>query len=102
MAEEQPQFSEPDHPDYQRLQDLIQNLVEIPAQLGGFDIVALLAQTVDPQSVSYAAIARAVAFLRVKDPMDLQQRMDEVMAQALFWTEGFVIGSHFMKAEVEP
>jgi hypothetical protein len=92
-----PPVSEPQHPDYARVQDLITAKVDAPATLGKFDIIAALNELGDAQSISYSGVGRAVQFLQIKDPLELQQRMDEVMRIALFWTEGFLIGANFKR-----
>lgn len=85
---------EPDHPDFEALNKIALR-VGADAAREDFDPREALEGLVDPSSAITLGIGKALNFLGIGSPKEMQERMDEVMAQAMYWVDGLHHGIEF-------
>lgn len=86
--------AEPDHQDFKVLDRLALSIATEAAR-EDFDPRVALAGLVDPKSAITLGIGKAINFLGIESPKEMQERMDEVMAQAMYWVDGLHHGIEF-------
>ena len=84
----------PDNPDFWRLSELVLQL-DGQASEGGNRIDEIVATVVDPRSLAYVAMHRAMRVLGISTRRELTIHMAEAARLATVYHEGFVIGCRF-------
>lgn len=92
---------EPEHPDFKVL-DRLALEIGTEAAREDFDPREALAGLIDPKSAITLGIGKAVNFLGITSPKEMQERMDEVMSQAMYWVDGLHHGIEFERQKEQP
>lgn len=85
---------EPKHKDFKILDRLALNL-SVAAAREDFDPREALDGLIDPTSAITVGIGKAANLLGIGSPKELQERIEEVMVQAMFWVDGLHHGIEF-------
>lgn len=93
----------PDHPDFDILSALITGLdgeVDRAAAEGRrFDLGDFVAQYIDPKSLAYLAMQRAIRLMNAYSSADILERREEMFRLATMYHEGFVMGTRFQQTK---
>jgi hypothetical protein len=96
-----PPFDIPDHEDFERLMAIVSTKIDEPASEEDWDWQSLIGSVVDPKSSAYVGLSRAMSYLQIKDPQQLQANLDLVMKTAMVWADGLFTGYHYAQPREE-
>lgn len=88
----------PDHPDYWRMAEILQQMDANVTEAIGGDPTAYddeVKKTVDYETISYVAIQRGMRILGIKTRGELMTHAPEVMRFAAIYIEAFIVGARF-------
>lgn len=92
----------PSHPDLDSLSSVVSEyLTPRPGEKADDRLRESLELLADSKSASYVAIQRAIGFLEIKGPDELQERYQEVFRLSIFWLDGFIAGGHLERSRSE-
>jgi hypothetical protein len=97
------EFTRPQHPDVDLLAVVVERHLR-PREGVSMDeaLRMALGSLVDPPSGSWAGVQRAIGFLGITTPEELQRRHLEVFRLGVFWLDGFIAGGHLERLRSEP
>lgn len=91
-------FDRPQHPDFEMLAASVRSLDELVGAVGeGFDFNALIDYYIDPESLSYVAIQRAMRAFDATNLSELQEKAEYVQRGSALYIEAFLMGAGYME-----
>jgi len=84
----------PDHPDFWRLAELVNRLDE-QSESKEREFGAVVAEVVDPKSLGYVALQRAMRILGITTQSQLNRQIEQATQLAAAYHEAFVVGCRF-------
>lgn len=84
----------PDHPDFWRLAELVSQLDE-QSEKGERQFGEVVAEVVDPPSLGYVALQRAMRILGITTQGQLNRQIAQATQLAAAYHEAFVVGCRF-------
>ena len=91
-------FARPDHPDFWKLAELV-NQLDNATENEGRKFEEIVAEAIDPRSLSYVAMQRSMKVLGVTTLGQFAARKRELVGLATTYHEGFLVGVRFKKEE---
>jgi len=92
----------PKHPDFTALAASVRGMDELVESVGeSFDFEGLTKVYVDPESMGYLALQRAMRAFGVNTIADLEEQREIVQRGAALYTEAFLLGAGFQEDKMK-
>lgn len=88
----------PDHPDWWRLSELVLQL-DAQATEDGRRLDNITAGIIDPESLGYLALQRAMRYLGITTRAEVAEHMTTIARMGAWYHEAFILGARFEAAQ---
>lgn len=84
----------PNHADFWKLAEIVLH-VDGQVKEGGREVTAILGEAIDPDSLEYVAMQRAMKVLGVRTRGQMAEKFGPIAGLASMYLEGFIVGFRY-------